>query len=178
MLDAPENRKLPTKPTTRNKNTVSDFDSPGPLTRRGVSHDNLEDIVSTNTDKKKKAAELGRRLTKLEHQLYGTSSGYGTDTEAHELDHSLADSEGRFRLAYDKKTQDIVPGWESSEIRSPRERMKIASAPKDMSDHDKRVYEKAKRDLEIQKRKAIITSILVGTPLCGALLCLATQILK
>lgn len=58
--------------------------------------------------------------------------------------------------------------------------MKIASAPGDnqMSDHDRRVYEKAKQDLALQKRKAIITATLVGTPLCGGLLYLAAQIIK
>lgn len=157
---------------------------PGPFkpVRRPVK-DSLENPVISEKDKRKKAEEVGRRLTRLENQLYGTNSRYGEDTAQHELDHALADKKGkgRFKLkatgnAY---SADIVPGYETEGVRSPKQRMRIASAVKQMSDHDRQVYNKAKVELGQQRKKALAVSLLVASPgICYGIIYLASNVIK
>ena len=157
---------------------------PGPFKPvRRPSKDSLEEPVTSNQDKKKKAKEVGRRLTVLERQLYGTNSGYGADSAEHELDHALADKngKGRFRLRATGNafSADIVPGYETEGVRSPRKRMQIASSVKEMSDHDRQVYNKAQAELGQQRIKALKVAALVASPgLCYGILYLATHIIK
>lgn len=101
MLDIPEKPIRPPKIT----NYSMDINQPCPFKPEKRQVDDLEEAVGTAEQKKKKAQEMGRRLTLLEKQLYGSESGYGAETEKHGLDHSSADTDGRFRLVYDKKTK-------------------------------------------------------------------------
>jgi len=142
--------------------------------------DSLELPVKSAADKKKKAEEIGNRLTKLEKQLYNSNSGYGKKTAKHELAHALADKngEGRFRLIYDKEFNDIVPAYETlGKIRSPKKRMRMAAAPLDMSEGDKLIYERAKIELRQQRVKAAIITSLIASPfICNGLIHLASSI--
>ena len=179
MHDIPEKPIRPPKIT----NYSMDINQPGPFKPEKRQVDYLEEAVGTAEQKKKRAQEMSNRLTKIEKQLYGTDTGYGRDTAEHELAHALADDKkgrkGRFRLIHSKG--DIIPGYETIGKRTPKEIMKIRSAPSEMSSFgevaDIQGYDRAKLDLRNQRIR-IATIAIVGTPLCGGLIYLATQIIK
>jgi len=177
MLPKPDRNPSP----IGNGRGIDEWNAPGPVIRgKKVIQDDLEEPVSTFNKKLEKAQIIKDRLTILEAQLFdGSNTGIGRKSAIDELKHSSADSgTGKFRLAYDKRDNAIVPGYETIGKRTPKEKMIIASAQSPMSTTDKQIYERAKKELELQKRKAIITATLVGTPLCGGLIYLATQIIK
>lgn len=158
-----------------------EIDVPGPVIRnKRAIPDNFSEPVKSKKEKEEKAKELKNRLKTLSIQLYGKeieeqAEKYAEETAKHELSHATAiNKKVSFGLAI--KKGDLYPIVTPVEKLNPWERKRMAEAPgKSMSTEDKAHAERAQTQINKIRRTLLISSIIVGTPVCGALIYLATH---